>query len=242
LTDDYAPTPVAAQDKTTDSGPRAVAKVPDIEPIDPDLVFNPDVQKKLHLSTNQVNQLVEAREKGAVATADQSKQVGEIDQQLKRLQEEMDRLQRDRQKATQMIQKSKNDHVKAAIPRILSRDAVQALQQMTLQSMRLSDVLLDAKVRARLELNDEQVKKIQEISEKRDTMLASYEKQHMKSASIAVFYDTTASQLNRDTFGDVFNIINNIGGDASEPALLKVLTPQQRAALERLSGTRLDSK
>jgi len=119
----FAPTPVAAQDKTTDSGPRAVAKVPDIEPIDPDLVFNPDVQKKLHLSTNQVNQLVEAREKGAVATADQSKQVGEIDQQLKRLQEEMDRLQRDRQKATQMIQKSKNDHVKAAIPRILSRDA-----------------------------------------------------------------------------------------------------------------------
>ena len=56
--------------------------------------------------------------------------------------------------------------MKAKIPQVLSRDAVKELREITLRRMHLSDVLLDSRIRARLDLNDEQIKKIQEIHEK----------------------------------------------------------------------------
>ena len=230
----FAPTQVAAQDKIADSGPRAVATAPDIEPIDPNLVFNPDVQNKLHLSANQVHQLVAARDLGTAATADHGKRIDDIDQHMKKLQEELDRLQQDRQKACAIIGKAQNDTVKAAIPNVLSRDAVQQLRQMTLQSMRLSDILLDAKMRAQLDLNDEQVKKIQEIAEKSggiDFMytLLSRPSRLTTSQGLLGSFDT----LSRVTLGEA--VI-----DVSRSDLLKVLTPRQRAALERLSGASLE--
>jgi RNA polymerase sigma factor (sigma-70 family) len=230
----FAPMQVSAQDKTSGSSPSARVKKPDIEPIDPDLVFDTDVQKQLHVSPNQVRQLVEARDKGTEATADQSKRVTEIDQQIKKLQEEMERLTQDRSKALQLVQKAQNEQVKAAIPKVLSRDAVQELRQLTLQRMQLSDILLNAKIRARLELNDEQVKKIQEISEKGGLTLLGYEVIQPQ------FLRYTTAQLSADTLRSV--MVLDRSNDGSRAELLKVLTPQQREALERLSGMTFEKK
>src|SRR5262249_31604650 len=144
----------------------AVASNPDIEPIDPNLVFDPNVQKQLRLSENQIRQLHDARDKGTAAAGDQNRRGREFDERIKNLEEEIAKLRAERDLAANAVQKSQSDQVKGAIPKVLSRDAVQQLRQITIQNMRLSDVLLDARIRDRLELNDEQVKKIQELAEK----------------------------------------------------------------------------
>ncbi|HJZ90826.1 MAG TPA: sigma-70 family RNA polymerase sigma factor [Gemmataceae bacterium] len=230
---ELGPKTAAAQDKAP-ARESARATGPDIEPIDPNLVFDPGVRKQLRLSPNQVRRLAEARDKGTEAAADQGKRVAEIDQRIKALQEEIDRLQKDRDTAHQAVHKAQTEQVRAAIPNVLSRDAVQELRQLTLQNMRLSDVLLDAKIRSRLELNDEQVKKIQEIAEKGN--VAFWLTARTEPVATRVFFsryvletDTLRANVEADAFGN-----------ASRSDLLKVLTPAQRTALERMSGVSFD--
>ncbi len=224
----FAPIQVSAQDKNSVAG-KSQPKLPDIEPIDPALVFEADVQKQLHLSSNQVRQLVEARDKGTTATTVQGKRVGEIDQQIKKLQEEIDRLQQERDTAQQTIEKARTEQVRAAIPTVLSRDAVQELRHITLQRMQLSEVLLNAKVRSRLDLNDEQVKKIQELAENRAGTYrqALITVSQRSVAGTVLLADYTRARLTTD---------------GSPAELLKVLTPQQRELLERLTGMSFEKK
>lgn len=211
---------------------------PDIEPIDANLVFDTAVQKQLRLSTNQIRQLSEAREKGTAAVADQTKRIAEIDEHLKKLHEQIEKLNQERSVAFQAIDKSQSEQVKKAITKVLSRDAVQELRQLTLQRMRLSDVLLDARMRARLELNDEQIKKIQEIAEKHVlawTLLANDRVPERVWATSLLKPDPSDSvRVQLLTTGEVLRI------DQSHGDLLKVLTPQQREALERLSGIKYE--
>lgn len=227
----FSPRLASAQEKKPAADSRTPTKSPDIEPIDPNLVFEEGVQKELRLSQNQIRQLTEARDKGTNAAADQGKRVAEIDEQIKKLQAEIERLDQERGNAQRAIENSQTDQVRAAIPTVLSREATNQLRQMTLQRMRLSDVLLDAKVRARLDLNDEQVKKIQEMSEKGggDGKFLVSVRTHLKSVQYLraePVYVTFREKLS----------------DASRAELLKVLTPAQRATLERLSGIKLEGK
>ena len=135
----------------------------------------------------------------------------------------MERLNEERSKAYQVIHKSQSDQVKAKIPQVLSRDAVRELREITLQRMQLSDVLLDSRIRARLDLNDEQVKKIQEIKEKGGdsyfvtTNLRSYGTQ-------SVFVDVDYRVSNTFMFGMMLDSSSNT---ASRTELLKVLNAQQ---------------
>lgn len=230
----FGPMNVSAQDKGTKTTAAQAPAKPDIEPIDPDLVFDKEVQKKLHLSPNQVRQLVEARDKGTAATADQNKRVAEIDQQIRKLQDEMELLSRDRAKALQVVQKAQHDQVKAAIPNVLSRDAIQELRHMTLQNMRLSDVLLNEKMRSRLELNDEQVKKIQELAEKGG---ASLDYAFIRTGG--AYKLTNIHSYGRQPLAAFLLDSSN---DNSRAELLKVLSPQQRETLERLSGISVEKK
>ena len=218
----------SAQDKAASAKPAVTA--PDIEPIDADLVFRDWVQKQLRLSPNQIRQLTEAHEKGTESLPEQTKRVSELDDRIKKLQEEIERLDQERGAAQKLIHQARTDHVKAAISKVLSRDAVEQLRQMTIQRMRLSDVLLDAKVRARLDLNDEQVKKIQEIKQK-DAFWV-YEQvpttTHLYTTRVLI-RDTANARL----------VVSDLS-EGSRTELLKVLTPQQRQTLERLSGMTFD--
>jgi RNA polymerase sigma factor (sigma-70 family) len=231
----FSPTNVSAQDKT----PAATARTPtapDIEPIDPNLVFDKNVQKTLKLSENQVRKLTDAREKGTHATADQGAKVKEIDQQMKKLQEQLERLSNDRSKALQSIQKAEHEQVKKAIPEVLSRDAVQQLRQLTLQAMRLTDVLLNEKVRVRLNLNDEQVKKIQEIGEKPNALIT-----YTNLSRGFLTHDVAVSRfLLADDVSTAY-LIDSLSVE-SKADLLKVLTPAQRLTLEKLSGMKFEPK
>jgi RNA polymerase sigma factor (sigma-70 family) len=221
----FGPPPAAAQDPA----PRAARPAaPDIEPIDPNLVFDPAVQKQLRLSPNQVRQLTDARDKGAATVADQGKRVAEIDRRIQELQAEINRLDQERRTAQQAIDKAQGDGVKAAIPNVLSKDAVGQLRQLTIQRMRLSEVLLDARVRGRLDLNDEQVKKIQEINEKNNTFLFQY-----LTLGQPVTFATDQATVRLGT-----EYLSN----ESRAELLKVLTAKQREALEKLSGMTFDKK
>jgi uncharacterized small protein (DUF1192 family) len=225
----FGPAPAAAQDPP----PRAARPAaPDIEPIDPNLVFDPEVQKQLRLSPNQVRQLTDARNHGAATVADQGKRVAELDRRIQELQNEINRLSQERSTAQQAIDKAQGDGVKAAIPKVLSKDAVGQLRQLTIQRMRLSDVLLDARIRGRLDLNDEQVKKIQEIHEKSNTFVFQY----LALGQPARFAtDSAAVRLGTEyLLADL--------SDGSHAELLKLLTPKQREALEKLSGMTFDKK
>jgi RNA polymerase sigma factor (sigma-70 family) len=231
---EFGPRPAAAQDKGPAREASRSGTAPDVEPIDPNLVFDPEVQKQLRLSPNQVRRLTEARDKGTEAAADHGKRVADIDQRIKALQEEIDRLRKERDTAHQAVNKAQTEQVRAVIPNVLSRDAAQQLRQMTLQRMRLSDVLLDAKMRARLELNDEQVKKIQEISEKGNSAFwLSVRADAVSEKALFTRYmfadNSVRAVLDLDRLSD-----------ASRSDLLKVLTPAQRAALERMSGVSFD--
>jgi hypothetical protein len=210
-----------------------VASAPDIEPIDPHLVFDPDVQKQLRLSPNQINRLTEARDKGTAAAADRGKRIGEIDERIQKLQEEMARLQQERDSAQQAVHRAQGDQVKAAIPSVLSRDAVARLRELTVQRMPLSVVLLDPRVRARLDLNDEQVKKIQEIAERGGDVAVLNEVLDTRTVRVALKH-LAGAEL-RTVYLRDYHL-------PSRDEILKVLTPQQRAALERLSGTPVEPK
>ena len=180
-----------------------------------------------------------------MAAGDQNKQLAEIDQQIDKLQKEIERLSRERLKASQAVQESQHRHVKAAIPSVLSRDAVGQLRQITLQNMRLSEVLLNAKIRERLDLNDEQVKKIQEISEKRVFQSYSDIVYPQIVNRTTVMFDAIANRTTVTGPGGIdmrnYGYWHVAGGDeAYRSALLKLLTPQQREALERLSGLKME--
>jgi len=224
----FSAQPVSAQDKSPPAkAPPATA--PDFEPIDPNLVFEDEVQKKLKLSPNQIRQLNEAREKGTASAGDQQKKLTEIDQKLKKLQTEMERLNEERSKAYQVIHKSQTEQVKAKIPEVLSRDAVKELREITLQRMHLSDVLLDSRIRARLDLNDEQIKKIQEIKDKGGDVV--WVTSNLSRAN--VYYSTVDFDA-RTSNAFLYSMLSNSGSSASRTELLKVLTPQQVAGLEKL--------
>jgi uncharacterized small protein (DUF1192 family) len=226
----FGPRPASAQDQRPAGGARPAVKAPDIEPIDPNLVFEPQVQKDLRLSENQVRRLTEARDKGTQAAGDQNKRVADIDRRIQELQAEIERLDQERGNAQRAVHKSQTDQVRAAIPEVLSREATQRLREMTLQRMRLSDVLLDAKVRARLDLNDEQVKRIQELGEKG------------VGARYTLARTTVLDKVGYERFEPVKVMFLYDGIEPNRAELLKVLTPAQRAALERLSGMKLDGK
>jgi RNA polymerase sigma factor (sigma-70 family) len=227
----FSPESASAQDKSS-TKVQSRAGMPDIEPIDPNLVFDPEIQKQLRLSQNQVRQLTEARDKGIASAAAENKRVKEIDERIKKLQEEIERLDQERGDAQRVIHKAQSDQVKTAIPSVLSSEAVQKLREMTLQRMSLSDVLLDAKVRARLDLNDEQVKKIQELANKEHItwLLADVQPRRVHVLSRLVFAEQPTTTMLYTT--DLSK------GSRSE--LLKVLTPQQREVLERLAGISLE--
>ena len=67
-----SPELASAQDKTAKTGSPPPAGTPDIEPIDPTLVFEADVQKQLRSSPNQIRQLTEAHAKGTESVPDQN--------------------------------------------------------------------------------------------------------------------------------------------------------------------------
>jgi RNA polymerase sigma factor (sigma-70 family) len=220
-----------AQDARAGGTAKPPATSPDIEPIDPDLVFENEVQKKLRLSDNQVRQLTEARDKGRESAADQTKRLADIDQRLKKLQEEMEKLNLERSVAYQQIHKAQGDQVKATIPKVLSRDAIHELRQMTLQRMQITDLLLNPKIRARLELNDEQIKKIQELKEKQPWAYI-VEGVHTQPYVVA---GVARQALSLDGASGTLWLSTQIY-DSSRSDAIKVLTPQQREILERLSG------
>lgn len=90
------------------------------------------------------------------------------------------------------------------------------------------------KVRSRLELNDEQVKKIQEIADKGG------------GGAVWALTDATPFRVTaRASYTTLAVRTFLYAADGSDPAradLIKVLSPQQREALERLSGMTLDPK
>ena len=88
-------------------------------------------------------------------------------------------------------------------------------------------MLLDSRIRARLDLNDEQVKKIQEIKEKGGDSIW---------VTTNLFESINVKYKQTDARPDVFlySTAAANGSNASRTELLKVLTPQQIAALEKL--------
>jgi hypothetical protein len=228
---EFGPAPASAQD----AGVKLVVRAgtPDIEPVDPNLVFDPDVQKQLKLSPNQIAKLTEAREKGGANAADQAKRAADVDRRMQELQKEMERLQTERAGAQAAVDKARADGVKAVLPNVLSRDAVAELRQITLQRMSLADVLLDARIRARLDLNDEQVKKIQELSEKGPYRVHEFTGKLHTNGNLMKSVEVRDAQLLTVYLG------------LSEPdraELVKVLSPKQIETLERLSGMKFDRK
>lgn len=226
--------PASAQEKSLSVASRPKATTADIEPIDPNLVFDPAVQKQLRLSPNQVRQLTEARDKGGATAADQHQRAVEIDTRIRKLEEEIAKLCEQRDAANHAVAKAQTEQVRSAIPNVLSRDAVQQLRLETLQRMRLSDVLLNAKVRARLELNDEQVKKIQELADK---------SAGRNRYAISTFSTQSVLFERTQALPETHHFVNTYLGIETSPAeLLKVLTPAQRETLERLSGVSYEKK
>ncbi len=165
------------------------------------------------------------------------KRIDEIDQRIKKLQEEIDKLQQERQTTVDIVSKSQAAEVKSKIPEVLSREAVQTLRQITLQRMRLSDVLLNAKIRDRLELNDEQIKKIHElVAAKRGQSWA------LDAGVPRGIQWLGISRMKVENDASQYQLLSLLSRSDDVPSteLMKLLTARQRETLERLSGIKTE--
>jgi RNA polymerase sigma factor (sigma-70 family) len=205
-----------------DAGPTVVAEdqpaskgKPDREPIDPNLVLQKEIQKELRLSQNQIDKLHAAWKAGKVKAADEDKAQQDLTREIDALEEKLAKLREKRDAHANKIHESQQLSLKEAIFAHLSDKAVQRLQEITLRQMSLRSLLTDPKFQARLNINDEQLKKLQEMKPRFIT-LTDVKADEYKLASTKLFWD--------------LSVLEN------DEEVRNILTPEQRREWEKMLG------
>jgi hypothetical protein len=124
------------------------------EPLDAGLLLDPGIQKELRLSKGQVQRLQEA-----AAAAERGHQGTR--KQMKQLQEQIAQLQKQLQQLHNKIGADRDRAVRKAAPGILSARAIARLRQIQRQRRGPEQLLKDPRVQRLLNLDDEQMMKIE---------------------------------------------------------------------------------
>lgn len=191
-------------------------KQPDREPIDPELVLQKGIQKELRLSNNQIQKLQTAWEEGKANAKGEQKAKDELSTQIVELEKKLKELKKKQASLQASIRQKQQGSLKQAIFAQLSNRAINRLRQITLRKRDLRSLLEDPKWQAKLNINDEQLKKLQES--------------HSLSANVTVagidYYRLIPTRVN--------NLV--ISWDIDNEAVLKILTPEQRQIWKEMIG------
>jgi RNA polymerase sigma factor (sigma-70 family) len=136
------------------------AQRPEQEPLDPELVLQKRVQKELRLSENQIHKLQQAWEAGKEKAADEEQRREELNQQIEALEKKLAALRGQQHALAARVKQAQKDSLKQAILAHVSNRGIQRLRQLTLRQMSLRQLLQDPRIQARLNITDEQLKKL----------------------------------------------------------------------------------
>lgn len=205
----------------------AVAKSspPDIEPIDPELLFRKEVQQELRLSQAQINKFVDAYAKGR-DKKDNLEEQRRLDREIAELNERLNKLQERKNALVSDVVKSQHAEVKKIIPETLSSGAIKRLQELSVQSIGLHTLMADPKFIAQLGLTDDQLKKWEESSK---TLGFSSTNLIRFSPDGVYLFDSKARLASQYQYSVLL-----AGGNAE--SFVQMLTPEQKKKWEAMQG------
>lgn len=195
----------------------------DLEPMDPTLALQESVQKELRLSQNQIQKLKAAWDAGKKTTREEERKQEQIDQEIKELRKKLELLHRQKQQYQAKVRSSQSESLKQAIHANLSRQAQERLQQLTLRQTNLRQLLMDQKMQARLNINDEQIKKLQELNQ--DVWYAL----ELMTFTQDRVYPVLPMPADRDRLKVHWD-------HGQEKEIMKILTPEQKAKWKKMLG------
>lgn len=199
----------------------------DVEPIRPELVLQQQVQRELRLSQNQIQQLQQAWESGKNTDKAAIAESKKLQQQLEQLAKQMNKVRAQMSKVDSKIRQSQSAKLKQAILDKLSNHALERLRQLTLREQGTTRLLFDPKIQAKLNINDEQLKKLEKIKDG-SSLSATLELGFPKVPyQLKEIHGTLAIGLGQEIqFYHQFE----------ESEILKILTPEQFSRLKKMLG------
>jgi RNA polymerase sigma factor (sigma-70 family) len=203
----------AAQAQTPPAVPGSRAQ-PE-EPLDANLLLDPQIQKELRLSSGQIQRLKDTASQADRSNEGTRKEIQAIEKRIAELQKQAQNLH-------QKIEADRKGAVSRAAPNILSARAIERLRQIQRQSRGPEQLLKDPRVQRWLKLDDEQMMKIEKVF--KESPQANWQIQGLELQVPTTYHSGTITGL---TFNVDTGALNK---------LADVLTPEQRRALRAWLG------
>jgi RNA polymerase sigma factor (sigma-70 family) len=213
--------PLVAQGARTTQGQRAEPE----EPLDANLLLDEQIQKELRLSKNQIHRLKET-------VAETDRQNEGVRKEVKEIQKQIAELQKRIQGLNQKMASDRQHALRDAAPKILSPRALARVRQIQRQSRDVAQLLKDPRVQRLLNLDDEQMMKIEKMVKESGSTL-----HYLEVAGTQLKVDGTIRQLNVMQNTPYLNMLFNYQGElmVRDPRayaqLADLLTDQQKQAL-----------
>jgi RNA polymerase sigma factor (sigma-70 family) len=209
--------PAALADQTAQASESNRAAADDQEPIDGNLLLNQQIQAELQLSKNQINKLQTVSQSVDNRNDSKNKEIQNIQKQIEELRKQIAELQKrigaeDQEigKIREGIESERKLALGKAAPEILSARAMKRVREITRQRRGISALLQDHKVQLMLKINDEQVRKIEEI----------LKSESVENAWGRMFHGAAVVDLDVDGYPDIFIT----GANRLRPGFFELLT------------------
>jgi RNA polymerase sigma factor (sigma-70 family) len=188
------------------------------EPLDASLLLDPQIQKELRLSSGQIQRLKEAASEADRNNAGTHKEIEQLRKQIAEIEKQVERLHG-------KLEADRSGAVRRAAPTILSARAIERLRQIQHQSRSPEQVLKDPRFQRWLNLDDEQMMRIEKV---------------LKESPVVVSLQTDIHRLEAVPYHSTllrYAIVDNAGlHNAALPKVAEILTPEQRRALRAWLG------
>jgi RNA polymerase sigma factor (sigma-70 family) len=186
----------------------------DQEPLDGALLLEQQIQKHLQLSPNQINKLQTISRDVDAKTEGKRKQIDSIQKRIEVLQKQIAELQTSINdehaqigQVRDNIEGERKQAVGKAAPKILSARSVHRLREIQRQQRGLHALLQDPKVQRMLKIDDEQVRKIEEIVKKeaeQSYIYLGWNRTHLRPLVTGGTGGVVLTDLDKDGRPDIF--------------------------------------
>ena len=201
---------------------------PDFEPIEPELALQNGIRKELRLSKNQIEKLDQAWNAGKEQAPKQQKRRAEIRRQILDLEKKLADLRTEDENLSQQVSAAQRESLKKAIKENLSDRALARLREITLQQRSLPRLFLDPRIQAKLNVNDEQIKKLQELKDSGFRLSIPTQVQVPDGGTLLM---STGNVVK--TSGGILILDHYVH---NYDAVMKILTPEQRKTWKQMIG------
>jgi RNA polymerase sigma factor (sigma-70 family) len=196
----------------------------DAEPLDGMLLLNEYIQKDLRLSEKQIKRIVAISQDVDAQNSAKHEEIEQLNKRIAELQQRVSALQAG-------IDKKRSQSLAQAAPDFLSTQAMARLRQIQRQQRSFEEMLKDIKIQRALQMNDEQVQKIETLLKSGPTF-SQYQLLTVQSPPFAyyAFDSATFTDLTTAYFGQNQQALQTLR------KLLDVLSPEQQKTLRDWIG------